>query len=401
MGVAARQVVGAVTAYRDVVRSRSYFPLWLGQLCSNFGDVLHYIALVVLVFRLTGHGLAVAGLVAAEIVPVLLLGPVAGVIIDRFSRKGVLIAADLCRAALALSLVWPQGAWHAYAVAAGLSAGGTFFNPTMQAVIPALTTEEQRLAANSVSWSTAQLVQIVGAAIVGGIAYEAVRRLQRPEPVTPWVMFVSAAVGIAVNLYIGLGLQKEGGENLNVRAALLHVFGDVGASAAVILGGLVILLTGWSPADPLISLAIAALIAWGAWRILRETIDILMEAAPRDLNMAQIVRDVVRVPGIRDIHDLHVWSIAGGMRALSAHVQVVDRPLSTCDALLGELNQLLQERYRIGHTTIQFECAGCTPNNLYCTLGEAEPAGRHRHEHEHAHAHAHAGENLEARADAR
>jgi MFS family permease len=163
------RLVGALADYRDVLRSRSYFPLWLGQLISNFGDTLHYIALVVLVFRLTGHGVAVAGLVAAEIVPVLLLGPVAGVIIDRFSRKGALIAADLFRAVLALSLVWPQGAWHAYLVAAGLSAGGTFFNPTTQAVIPALTTEDQRLAANSVAWSTAQLVQIVASAVVGGI----------------------------------------------------------------------------------------------------------------------------------------------------------------------------------------------------------------------------------------
>ena len=163
------RLLGALAGYRDVVRSRSYFPLWLGQLISNFGDTLHYIALVVLVFQLTGHGVAVAGLVAAEIVPVLLLGPVAGVVIDRFSRKTVLIGADLVRAALALSLVWPQGAWHAYLVAAGLSAGSTFFNPTVQAVIPALTTEEQRLAANSVSWSTAQLVQIVASAIVGGI----------------------------------------------------------------------------------------------------------------------------------------------------------------------------------------------------------------------------------------
>jgi MFS family permease len=156
-------------AYSGVVRSRSYFPLWLGQLISNFGDTLHYIALVVLVYQLTGHGLAVAGLVAAEIVPVLVLGPVAGVVIDRFSRKAVLIGADLVRATLALSLVWPQGAWHAYLVAAGLAAGSTFFNPAVQAVIPALTTEDQRLAANSVAWSTAQLVQIVAAAVVGGL----------------------------------------------------------------------------------------------------------------------------------------------------------------------------------------------------------------------------------------
>ena len=103
-----------------MIASPSYFPLWLGQLISNFGDTLHYIALVVLVFHLTGQGLAVAGLVAAEVVPVLVLGPVAGVVIDRFSRKTVLIGADLFRAALVLTLLRPQGAWHAYVVAAGL-----------------------------------------------------------------------------------------------------------------------------------------------------------------------------------------------------------------------------------------------------------------------------------------
>ena len=152
-----------------MIRSPSYFPLWLAQLLSNFGDTLHYIALVVLVFQLTGQGVAVAGLVAAEIIPVLLLGPAAGVMIDRFSRKAVLIGADLFRAVLVLSLLWPQGAWHAYLVAAALAAGNTFFNPTVQAVIPALTTDEQRLAANSVSWSTGRLVQIVASALAGGL----------------------------------------------------------------------------------------------------------------------------------------------------------------------------------------------------------------------------------------
>lgn len=159
----------ARASYGSVVRSRSYFPLWLGQLLSSFGDTLHYIAMVVLVFRLTGQGLAVAGVVAAEIVPVLLLGPVAGVMIDRFSRKAVLIGSDLFRAALVLSLVWPQGAWHAYLVAAGLAAGNTFFGPTVQAVLPALTTPDQRLAANSVAWSTGRLVQVLASAIAGGV----------------------------------------------------------------------------------------------------------------------------------------------------------------------------------------------------------------------------------------
>jgi MFS family permease len=149
--------------------ARAISPLWLSQLVSTFGDTLHYIALVVLVYQLTGQGVAVAALVAAEILPVLLLGPVAGVVIDRFSRKAVLIWSDLIRAVLVLSLLWPHGAWHAYLVAAGLAAGNTFFNPTVQAVIPALTTEEQRLAANSVAWSTGRLVQILASAVAGGL----------------------------------------------------------------------------------------------------------------------------------------------------------------------------------------------------------------------------------------
>ncbi len=103
----------ASDAYIDVARSPRYVPFWFGQLVSNFGDTLHYIAPVGLVYELTGRGVAVAALGAAEIVPVLLLGPVAGVVIDRFSRKGVQIGVDLVRAARALSLVWPQGAWHA------------------------------------------------------------------------------------------------------------------------------------------------------------------------------------------------------------------------------------------------------------------------------------------------
>lgn len=219
--------------------------------------------------------------------------------------------------------------------------------------------------------------------IVLAIGYEAFRRFQHPETVTPWLMFVAAAVGILVNLYIGFSLRAEGGENLNVRAAMLHVFGDVGASVGVIVGGVIILLTNWYPVDPLISLFIAALIAKGAWDILRETVDILMESTPKGLDVAQLVRDVVTEPGIRDVHDLHVWSIAGGMRCLSAHVQVDgDDPISAGDLLIGKLNYMLHERYRIGHTTIQLECAGCDPNHLYCEMSKGEPSSGHVHGHE-------------------
>ncbi|HEV7215164.1 MAG TPA: cation diffusion facilitator family transporter [Chloroflexota bacterium] len=219
--------------------------------------------------------------------------------------------------------------------------------------------------------------------IVLVIGYQAVQRFQHPEAVTPWLMFVSAAFGIAINLYIGFRLRQESGDNLNVRAAMLHVFGDVGASAGVIVAGAIILFTGWYPADPLLSLAIAALIAKGAWSILRETVDILMEATPRDLNVAQLVRDLVRIPEIEDVHDLHVWSIAGGMRVLSAHIQVSDDcSLSACDALQSRINGLLLRNYQIGHTTLQFECAACDPNPLYCAL---HGGGNGGHDHQQAH----------------
>lgn len=231
--------------------------------------------------------------------------------------------------------------------------------------------------------------------IVGAIAYEAYSRFQHPQTVTPWMMFVAAAVGIAVNLYIGFSLRAEGGENVNVRAAMLHVFGDVGASVGVIVGGLIILVAHWYPVDPLISLFIAALIAWGAWNILRETLDILMESTPKDLNMAQMIRDMVTESDVQDVHDLHVWSIAGGMRCLSAHIQLTgDAPVSRGDLLIGKLNHMLDEKYRIRHTTIQLECAGCDPNHLYCQMSN----GHGTHDHEtHPHCHEDTGEGLDAR----
>jgi cobalt-zinc-cadmium efflux system protein len=223
--------------------------------------------------------------------------------------------------------------------------------------------------------------------IVGWIGYEAVGRLRHPESVSPWIMIVAATVGIAINLSIALGLRAEGSANLNARGALLHALGDVGASVGVIIGAVVIALTGWRYADPIISLAIALLIAKGAWDLLGDTVDILMEATPRDINVAQLVRDVIRLPGVEDVHDLHIWSIAGGMRVLSAHVQVADnRPLAACDRLVEEIHTLLCNDYTISHTTLQLECAGCTLRDLYCGLPDHAHSAEDAHEHgEHTH----------------
>lgn len=219
--------------------------------------------------------------------------------------------------------------------------------------------------------------------ITGWILWEAVQRFQHPEPIQPLAMFLAASVGIGINLYIGFGLQKEQ-ENLNVRAAMLHVFGDIAASIGVIVAGGIILLSGWNIADPVLSLGIALLIALGAWRIIRETTDILLESVPKDINLSALVRDMMRVPGIADIHDLHVWCITSNMSALSCHAQIDDLPPSQSTQILASLEHMLQEKYRIGHTTIQFESRAhegycCADDGLYCRL---KIAGHHDH-HDH------------------
>ncbi len=216
------------------------------------------------------------------------------------------------------------------------------------------------------------------------ILWEAIGRFQHPEPVQPLVMFLSAGIGIGINLFIGFGLRKEG-NNLNVRAAALHVFGDVGASAAVIVAGIVILLTGWTLADPLLSIGIAGLIAFGAWRIVRETTDILLEAVPRDINLSELVRDMMRVPGVQDVHDLHVWCITSGMYALSCHALIADVPPSESNSILRSLETMLSDQYRIGHTAVQFESHNheydcCSMDGLYCQMdGEFKNANDHPH----------------------
>src|SRR5438876_2121191 len=244
----ARRLGNVARAYAGVVSSKGYFPLWLGQLASSFGDTLHYIALVVLVFQLTGQGIAVAGLVAAEILPVLVLGPIAGVVIDRFSRKSVLIGADLFRAGLAVSLLWPQGTWHAYLVAAGMAAGNTFFNPTVQAVIPELTTEHQRLAANSVSWSTGRLVQILASAVVGGLIAVVGTGPAFALNAATFVFSAAMVAGLRIPAHAGqLGAAAKRGLTsyfADARAGLAYTLRDRFVSRLLLVQGLASLATG-------------------------------------------------------------------------------------------------------------------------------------------------------------
>jgi cobalt-zinc-cadmium efflux system protein len=222
------------------------------------------------------------------------------------------------------------------------------------------------------------------------IVFEAYQRFQHPQEVAPGIMVVAAAIGILLNLYIVFGLQQSDEHNLNARAALLHILGDIGASLGVIIGAIAIAFTRAYWVDPLISVLIAVLVAITAIRLIGEAVSILMESAPRDLSLPDLVRDMLRVPGIRDVHDLHVWSITSGMLALSCHAVIDDLPPSGSAPILDAVAAMLRRNYRITHTTIQFESTAhgshegfcvCPPGScdaIYCDL---RPTAQHDHNH--------------------
>jgi len=195
--------------------------------------------------------------------------------------------------------------------------------------------------------------------IVLAIGFEAVRRLMAPEPVQGGTVIATALVAIAINVFVLLTLRAEV-NNLNLRAALLHVTGDVAASAAVVIAGGVILLTGWLYIDPLLSLAIAALIAYGAWGIVRETVNLLMEGTPPDINMAEVSSEISGTDLVTGVHDLHVWALSSEDVALSCHIVIADTSLADAEHVVRDVEGRLCERFDIGHSTIQVEsCHPC------------------------------------------
>lgn len=211
--------------------------------------------------------------------------------------------------------------------------------------------------------------------IVIAIAYEAVRRLLAPEPVQGGVVIATALVAIAVNSFVILTLRGSG-PNVNLRAALLHVTGDVAASAGVVVAGVVILLTGWLYIDPILSLGIAALIAFGAWGIVRETVNLLMEGTPAEIDLAAVTSEITKTKSVESVHDLHVWALSPESVALSAHVVMDELSLPDAEHLMRDIEQRLCERFAIGHTTIQVEsCHPCGEIN--------HGAGDHNHPHVH------------------
>ena len=220
------------------------------------------------------------------------------------------------------------------------------------------------------------LVALVNAlllgAIVVGIVIEAVRRLQDPGEVRGGLMAAAAVAGLLISLLIARSLQPLQ-RDLTVKSALMHIWGDAWASGGIIVAGLVIAATNWLAIDPLLSIAIAALIAWSAWRVLSAAIDILMESTPPDLHPDSVVTAVKRVPGVRDLHDLHIWSLGAQSRAMSAHLLIDDQRVTQAQDILAEVREVLAHEFEIEHTTIQFESLVCRPGDVFCVQPEGHP----------------------------
>ncbi len=197
--------------------------------------------------------------------------------------------------------------------------------------------------------------------VVGGIAYHAVERLRHPHEVAGGVVMGIAAVGLAVNLVVARILH-HGEQTLNTRAALLHVLGDLLGSVAALIAGAVIYFTGWTPIDPLLSLLICVLILVSSLRLLRDVLHVIMEGVPPYLDLPAVGRAMAGVPGVRSVHDLHIWTLSSGLVALSAHV-VIDS-MDRWEAVLAALRELLKERYGIEHITLQPEIQAAVPITL-------------------------------------
>jgi cobalt-zinc-cadmium efflux system protein len=218
-------------------------------------------------------------------------------------------------------------------------------------------------------------LEIFAAQINGGILvflslfifYEAYHRLLEPEPIKSLLMMIVAAIGLLANAASALVLHKSSRKNLNVKAAFLHIMGDLFSSAGVIIGGIVIYVTGWFAVDPILSIMIGLIILKGAYGVVKETAVVLLEAVPKHIKLEKLIREVENIEGVESFHDVHVWTITSGLYALSGHVQIQDQRISESTQIMEAVKQYLAQRYHIDHTTLQFECEACAPDQV-CSL---------------------------------
>lgn len=201
---------------------------------------------------------------------------------------------------------------------------------------------------------------------VGAIAWEAVQRLIHPEPVVAGIVMVVAAVGIAINGATAMLFAAGRKGDLNVHAAFMHMMADAGVSAGVVIGGLIIAMTGWLWVDPVVSLVVNAVILFATWGILRQSLTLAVAGVPASVDIAAVKRQLAELPGVAGVHDLHVWPLSTTETALSCHLVMPGGHPG--DAFLMEAGSELKEHFGIGHPTFQIE----TDPKLQCPLAPDE-----------------------------
>lgn len=188
----------------------------------------------------------------------------------------------------------------------------------------------------------------------GAIAFEAVRRLAEPAPVMSGLIMIVAGIGFVINLGTALLFMRDQHSDLNARGAYLHMMADAAVSIGVVIAGAVIMFTGWSVIDPLVSILIVGVILFGTWGLLKDSVNLALDAAPRGVDVEAIRKALCQLPGVTAVHDLHVWGLSTTATALTAHV-CHDR--ADAAALLEEAQSLMRGRFNIRHSTFQLETA--------------------------------------------
>jgi cobalt-zinc-cadmium efflux system protein len=226
----------------------------------------------------------------------------------------------------------------------------------------------------------AALVNAVSLVVIALLIFwEASGRLRHPEPVQSTPMIVVALVAILMNTLISFWLKSAAKKDLNVHSAYMHMLGDAVSAAGVVIAGLVVAFTGASIADPIVSILIGVLILWSSWGILKESVNVLLEAIPEGMNMAKVEQTIGKVRGVLAVHDLHVWTVGSGMVCCSCHIMVNEQSVRSGENVLRLVTEELEHNFGVAHTTIQVEVEGCEPNDMYCVKRAAEHANEHDH----------------------
>ena len=211
--------------------------------------------------------------------------------------------------------------------------------------------------------------------IAFGIFYEAYHRFITTPEVNAPILVGVGIIAVIINVVTAWLVHKGSESDLNLRSAFLHLMGDVMSTLGAVIAGVIIYFTQWNWLDPLVSVLIGVFILWNAWSILRQSIHILLESTPENIDMKEMVEKLHTVDGVRSVHDLHVWSINENLRMLSAHVVTDDISISDGILIQNGINELLTHGYNIQHATLQLECEGCQYDGLFCSIVE------HNHTH--------------------